>query len=74
MLAKITSKNQLTLPKVVVSRFRKVDYFDVSTDGDSIVLRPLQRSRANEVRSKLAKLGIVETDVADAVASSRARK
>ncbi len=74
MLAKMTSKNQITLPKVVVSRFRKVDYFDVSTDGESIILRPLQQSRANEVRAKLAELGIAESDVAAAVSWSRGRK
>ena len=74
MLAKMTSKNQITLPKVVVSRFQKVDYFDVSTDGESIILRPLQPSRANEVRAKLAELGISESDVAEAVSWSRRRK
>jgi len=68
MLAKMTVKNQLTLPKAVVTRFSGVEYFDVSTDGTSITLRPLQRSRLDEVRAKLAELGITEQDVTDAVA------
>lgn len=67
MLAKVTTKNQITLPKAVASRFQGVEYFEVSTDGESVVLRPLQKSRADEVRAKLAKLGIDERDVADAV-------
>ena len=67
MLAKITVKNQLTLPKAVVTRFAGVEYFDVSTDGASIVLRPLRRSRADEVREQLAALGIDEHDVAAAM-------
>lgn len=67
MLAKKTIKNQITLPKAVVTRFAGVDYFDVSTDGESIILRPLQKSRADEVRARLAQLGIDEPDVADAV-------
>ncbi len=67
MLAKMTVKNQLTLPKAVASRFGGVEYFDVSTDGSSIILRPLQRSRADEVRERLAQLGIAEQDVAAAV-------
>ncbi len=71
MLAKKTSKNQITLPKTVITRFRGVEYFDVSTDGESIVLRPLQRSRAAEARARLAQLGIDEQDVADAVVWSR---
>ncbi len=71
MLAKKTSKNQITLPKKVVTRFNGVDYFDVSTDGESITLRPLQLSRADEVRAKLARLGITERDIADAVKWAR---
>jgi hypothetical protein len=67
MLAKKTAKNQITLPKAVVTRFGSVDYFDVSTDGECIVLRPLQKSRAEEVRARLAELGIEERDVAEAV-------
>ena len=71
MLAKKTVKNQITLPKAVVSRFTEVEYFDVSTDGESIVLRPLRKSRADEVRARLAELGINEQDVADAVEWAR---
>jgi hypothetical protein len=72
MLAKKTIKNQITLPKAVMARFAGVEYFDVSTDGECIVLRPLQKSRIEEVRAKLAPLGVGEEDVTAAV--SRARK
>jgi aminoglycoside phosphotransferase family enzyme len=71
MLAKKTVKNQITLPKAVVARFSGVDYFDVSTDGECIVLRPLQRSRAGEVRARLAQFGIDEEDVTAAVSWAR---
>ena len=71
MLAKMTVKNQLTLPKAVAIRFKGVEYFDISTDGDSIILRPLQRSRVDEVWAHLDKLGITEQDVTDAVAWAR---
>jgi hypothetical protein len=71
MLAKKTAKNQITLPKAVVTRFSGVEYFDVSTDGECIVLRPLQRSRADEVRARLAQLGIDEADVTAAVSWAR---
>ena len=67
MLAKMTVKNQVTLPKAIVARFSGVEHFDVSTDGESITLKPLRRSRADEVREKLAALGITEQDVADAI-------
>ena len=71
MLAKMTVKNQLTLPKAVATRFSGGEYFDGSTDGASIVLRPLQRSRADEVRERLAQMDIGEQDVAAAVKWAR---
>jgi bifunctional DNA-binding transcriptional regulator/antitoxin component of YhaV-PrlF toxin-antitoxin module len=74
MLAKVTVKNQLTLPKAVATRFKGVEYFDVSTDGDSITLRPLQLSRLDEVRAKLEELGITEQDVTDAIAWARQKQ
>jgi hypothetical protein len=74
MLAKKTVKNQITLPKAVITRFKGVEYFDVTTDGTAIVLRPLQLSRADEVRNKLAELGIEEQDVAAALSWARETK
>ena len=71
MLAKLTVKNQLTLPKAVITRFAGVEYFDVSTDGSAITLKPLRPSRLDEVRDKLAQLGITEQDVTDAIAWAR---
>ncbi len=73
MLAKKTVKNQITLPMAVVTRFTGVDYFDVTTNGECIVLRPLQESRADEVRARLAQLGIDETDNRAAVSWARRR-
>jgi hypothetical protein len=71
MLAKMTVKNQLTLPKAVATQFRGVEYFDVSTDGSAITLKPLRPSRLDEVRAKLEQLGITEQDVTDAIAWAR---
>ena len=71
MLAKLTVKNQLTLPKAVVKNFAGVEYFDVSTDGSTISLKPLRLNRLDEVRAKLARLGITEQDVKDAIAWAR---
>jgi hypothetical protein len=73
MLAKKTSKNQLTLPKAVVDHFVGVEYFDATTDGRTIVLRPLEVSRAAEVREKLATLGINELDVEAAIKWARTK-
>lgn len=71
MLAKLTSKNQLTLPKKVVSDFPGIEYFDVTEENGRIVLTPVRLTRANAVRSKLAELGLSDADVADAVTWAR---
>jgi len=71
MLAKMTSKNQLTLPKAVVDAFGNVEYFDVEARAGQIVLTPVRIQRADAVRAKLAELAIDEADVRDAVAWAR---
>ncbi|MEW5764616.1 MAG: AbrB/MazE/SpoVT family DNA-binding domain-containing protein [Acidobacteriota bacterium] len=71
MFAKRTAKNQLTLPKAIAQKFEGVEYFQVSEEAGSIVLAPVRPSRAAEARAKLARLGISEADVAEAVAWSR---
>ncbi len=71
MLAKLTSKNQLTLPKAVLSDFEGAEYFEVTGENGRIVLTPVRLARAGAVRAKLAELGLSEADVADAVSWAR---
>ena len=42
MLAKLTSKNQITLPKAIISAFEGTDYFDVTQENGCIVLAPVR--------------------------------
>jgi hypothetical protein len=67
----MTSKNQITLPKAVVSQVPAAEYFEVEAVGDRIVLTPVRVSKADAVRAKLAELEISEQDVKDAVAWAR---
>ncbi len=71
MLAKITAKNQLTLPKSVMAAVGPVEYFDVETRNGAIVLTPVRIQRGDAVRAKLAELGLRDDDIADAVAWAR---
>ncbi len=71
MLAKLTSKNQITLPKAVIADLEPADYFDVTTEHGRIVLTPVRINRSDGVRAKLAELGVSESDIADAVAWAR---
>jgi len=67
MLAKITAKNQLTLPRQVTNALGEVEYFDVQTRDGQIILTPVRIQRADAVRTKLAELDLTEQDIADAV-------
>lgn len=71
MLAKMTAKNQLTLPKSVTNAVGSAEYFDVQTKGGQIILTPVRIQRADAVRAKLAELNLKEEDIADAVAWAR---
>jgi hypothetical protein len=71
MLAKKTSKNQITLPKAIVSDFPDVDYFEVSSEEGRIVLVPVRPNQAEQVRDKLEALGVSEQDVEYAIKSAR---
>ena len=72
MLAKLTSKNQLTLPKAVVTAVGAAEYFEVEVHQGQIVLTPVRIQRGDAVRAKLAALGLADADVADAVRWARA--
>ena len=66
-IAKLTSKNQLTLPKSITREIGETEYFEVTVEGKQIILTPVKIQRADGVRAKLAELGINEQDVAEAV-------
>ena len=66
-IAKLTSKNQLTLPKSITREIGETEYFEVTVVGQQIILTPVKIQRADAVRAKLAELGINDRDVADAV-------
>ena len=83
-LAKLSSKNQLTLPKEIVDHFPGVSYFEVRDAGSEIVLAPMRTvpaanyARAQQTIEKLQKhfeeRGITEKDVQDAVAWAKASR
>ena len=72
MLAKMTSKNQITLPKAATQAVGATEYFQVETRAGQIVLTPVRIQRAEAVRAKLAELALTEADLANAVAWARA--
>ena len=71
MIAKMTSKNQVTLPKSVTAAIGPVEYFDVEARNGQIVLTPVRIQRGDAVRAKLAELALSEQDITDALAWAR---
>lgn len=74
MLAKLTSKNQLTLPKAVVNQYPGTTYFEVRAEKGRIVLVPARVASLEGVWAKMESLGLGEKDVEDAVKWARKRK
>ena len=74
MLAKMTSKNQFTLPKALVLQVGATEYFDVEARNGQLVLTPVRIQRGDVVRVKLAELNLNDADIADAVTWARTPK
>ena len=72
MLAKITSKNQLTLPKSVTQAVGATEYFEVEARAGQIILTPVRIHRGDAVRAKLAELNLTDGDMAAGVSWARA--
>jgi hypothetical protein len=71
VLAKLTAKNQLTLPKSVTNEVAPTEYFDIKVENGQIILTPVTIRRTDAVRTKLAALDLSEQDILDAVAWAR---
>ena len=72
MLAKITAKNQLTLPKSMTQAVGATEYFDVEARDGQLILTPVRIQRGDAVRAKLAELDLTADDMAAAVSWARA--
>ena len=75
MLAKLTAKNQITIPKDVLSKLPKVEYFDMEYKDGVILMKPLKVFDADlaVIRKKMQKLGLSEECVAEAVRWARSK-
>jgi hypothetical protein len=55
VLAKLTSKNQITIPKKIINQLPDVKYFDVELRNNTVVLKPVEvsdRSASSKSRSR----------------------
>jgi hypothetical protein len=75
MLAKLTAKNQITIPKKVVDQLPDVKYFDVQLKDGVVVLKPLRvyDTDLGQIRSRIKKLGLKPDCVAEAIRWARSK-
>ncbi|MCJ7684252.1 MAG: AbrB/MazE/SpoVT family DNA-binding domain-containing protein [Desulfobacteraceae bacterium] len=75
MLAKLTTKNQITIPKQIIDQIPETRYFDVKLNGETVVMKPLTiyDTDLEQVRSKIKKLGLKPDCVAEAIKWARSK-
>jgi hypothetical protein len=75
MLVKLTSKNQITIPKKIIDQLPAVKYFDLELKDDVIRLKPLvfYDTNLDRIRSKIRKLGLRESAVSEAIEWARSK-
>ncbi|MBI4331793.1 MAG: hypothetical protein HY673_10980 [Chloroflexi bacterium] len=70
-------RNRITIPKEIVERFPGVQYFEVLSKKNEIILRPLRRVDGEDklvyIRDKVADLGIKRRDIDAAIRRARER-
>jgi len=75
MLAKMTSKNQITIPKKIIEQLPDVEYFEAELKDGIVMLRPLRvyDTSLEKIRAKIKKLGLNENTVKEAIEWSRSK-
>lgn len=75
MLAKMTSKNQITIPKKIVEQIPETKYFEVELKDGLIVLKPLRlyETDLDKIRSKIKRLGLKPDSVREALRWARSK-
>ena len=75
MLAKMTSKHQITIPKKIIEQLPDVEYFEVELKDGVVMLKPLRVYDTNlaKIRTKIKKLGLQENTVKEAIEWARSK-
>jgi bifunctional DNA-binding transcriptional regulator/antitoxin component of YhaV-PrlF toxin-antitoxin module len=75
MLAKMTSKHQITIPKKIIEQLPDVEYFEVGLKDGVVMLKPLKvyDTSLAKIRKKINKLGLQENTVKEAIEWARSK-
>jgi bifunctional DNA-binding transcriptional regulator/antitoxin component of YhaV-PrlF toxin-antitoxin module len=75
MLAKITSKNQITIPKKIMDQIPDTSYFEVEFIDGAVVLKPLKTysTSLEKIRVKIKTLDLKPDCVREAIKWARSK-
>lgn len=73
MLAKITSKNQITIPKKIMAQLPGTHYFDLKLENGMVMLKPVavDDTHLDVIRQKIRQLGLTPDCVQEAIRWAR---
>ena len=73
MLAKITSRNQVTIPKRIMNQLPETRYFDIELKEGVVIMKPLAvyATDLEQIRGKIKDLGLKPETVKEAVRWAR---
>lgn len=76
MLAKITSKNQITIPKKIIEKMPGIKHFDIEFEDGVVIMKPIKFYDTNldQIRAKIKKLGLKEDSVFEAIKWVKSKK
>ena len=75
MLTKLTSKNQITIPKSIINQMPNTEYFEVEFKNDTVILKPVKviGTDLDKIRAKIKKLGLKRESVTEAIEWARSK-
>ena len=75
MLAKITSRNQVTIPKKIMEQLPNPQYFDVQFKDGLVIMKPMVAYDTNleQIRAKMKTLNLKADSVREAIRWARTK-
>jgi len=73
MLVKLSSKNQVTVPRKILAQMPDAQYLEVEWKDGAIVMKPVSVVETNldQIRDKIRRLGLNENSVSEAIKWAR---
>jgi hypothetical protein len=76
MLIKLSSKNQITVPRKILANLPNTKYFEVELENGALVLKPVEmiENKLEQIQQKMTDLGLREDCVVEAIRWARSKQ